>query len=302
MKTIKETIKIFVVAVLFINAGQVFSQDVPSEPAGIEADLDEEFKWLQEESVVMTEIATRTKMDADLVPGMVTVLLGKDLKARGIRTVFEALSLVPGLNTYLNTIGDNRVSVRGIGGSFFSGNLKLMLDDLVMNDILAAAGYGIYEIPVEQVDRIEIIRGPGSVIYGEFAYAGVINVKTRKKGNRINSLCKGDKDSLYRYDGGGTLTYANPEKELSFSLNLAGSKSDGPDIKAGTDRVYSGFAGLRLDDYSYAPALQTAPGKISLQACYLIIRDFLFQHSILTVAEVIFSVLYRHFLRQVIAL
>ncbi|MCP4348150.1 MAG: TonB-dependent receptor [Desulfobacterales bacterium] len=253
MKKIKTAITILTTTLLLINAGQVFSQDFPSEPTDIEADLDEEFKWLQEESVVMTEIATRTEMDADLVPGMVTILLGKDLKARGIRTVYEALSLVPGLNTYLNTIGDNRVSVRGVGGSFFSGNLKIMLDDLVLNDTLSAAGYGIYEIPVEQVDRIEIIRGPGSVIYGEFAYAGVINVKTRKKGNRINSLCKGDKDSVYRYDGGGTLTYENPEKELSFSLNLAGSESDGPDIKAGKDRIYSGFSGLQLDDYSYAP-------------------------------------------------
>ena len=50
-----------------------------------DAQLDDEFEWLREEAVVMTEIATRTKMDADLVPGMVTILLGDDLKARGMQ-------------------------------------------------------------------------------------------------------------------------------------------------------------------------------------------------------------------------
>ncbi|GEM_PF-4317560 len=83
----------------------------------------------------------------------------RELEEKGIRTVYEAISLVPGINTHINTMGDKQVSVRGLGGGFFSGNLKLMTDGIVMNDALNASGYAIYNVPVRQIDRIEIIRG-----------------------------------------------------------------------------------------------------------------------------------------------
>lgn len=220
---------------------------------GLEEEIDEEFEWIREEAVVFTEIATRTKMDADLVPGMVMVMKGEDLKKHGARTVFEALSLIPGIHTARNSLGNPIVVVRGIGGSFFSGNLKLMLDDVVLNDTLSASGYAIYEIPVEQVDRLEIIRGPGSVIYGEYAYAGVLNVKTRKSGNKLYARCEGDGESAYSYGAGGSVGYEDAGNELSIRLNADGWKSGGPDVESGEDRLYSGFAGLQFPDYSYAP-------------------------------------------------
>lgn len=235
--------KIFIAFVwILLNSGLLSAQDI--------AQLDEEFKWLQAEAgIVFTEIATKTKMDADLAPGMVTVLRGEEMADRGIRTVYEALSLVPGLHTAINGIGDKHVCVRGIGGSFFSGNLKMMLDGLVLNDTLSAAGHVLYEIPAEQVDRIEIIRGPGSVIYGEYAYAGVINVITRKKGTRIFGGYDSD-DSVSR---GGTLSYEVPEKDFSLGLNFSGRKTDGADVEAGEDRLYHGAFGIKLGEYSYAP-------------------------------------------------
>lgn len=258
---IKNVLRIAVICVTVLSPLYVIAQKTERTTEDIsygnikaaEAELDEEIRWLQEEAAVMTEIATRTKMDADLVPGMVTILFGEDLEARGVRTVYEALTLVPGVNTYLSSLGEQRVSVRGVGGSFFSGNLKLLLDDIVLNDTLTSAGYAVYEIPVEQVERIEIIRGPGSVVYGEFAYAGVINVKTRKDRNRIFSHCKGEEDSLYQYGGGGTYSYSDPERAFSISLNLSASESDGPDVRTGKDRLYAGFAGFQMGDYSNAP-------------------------------------------------
>ncbi|MDM8522839.1 TonB-dependent receptor [Desulfococcaceae bacterium HSG8] len=243
--------KIFIIimfVLIIFNAVSTFAQETADH------EIDQEFKWLQEEAaVVMTAIATKTEMDADLVPGMVTVLLGKDLEDRGVRTVYEALSLVPGLNTYLNSPGDENVSVRGIGGSFFSGNLKLMMDGVALNDSMSAAGYGLYIIPVEQVERIEIIRGPGSVIYGDYAYAGVINVRTRKAGNRIHGSCVWEQWLPYSYGGGGTLTYKVPEKDLTLNLNLFARESDGPDIEAGQDRLYEGFFGMKFGEFSYSP-------------------------------------------------
>ncbi|MDM8517760.1 TonB-dependent receptor [Desulfobacterales bacterium HSG16] len=237
--------------------------------------LDDELQWIEEESFVYTEIATRTKMDADLVPGMVTVLKGKDLEERGARTVFEALALVPGLHTSIDSSGGRSVSVRGIGGSFFSGNLKILLDDIVVNDTLSSGGEVIYEIPVELIDRIEIIRGPGSIIYGEYAYAGVINVKTIKDGNRVYGSLRADDNSIYGYGGGGTLTYTNPEKKLILNANFSGWKSDGPDVTAGNDRLTSGFGpGMEFPDYSYSPGPTNEAEEDKLLGVFFKYKDF----------------------------
>lgn len=130
-----------------------------------------------------TEIATKTKLNADFVPGMVTVLLGDDLEARGVRTLYEALNLAPGMELYLARHGFWNTMVRGAAEVFATGNIKILLDGVPL-----ITAFGIEPTPnmsVEQVDRIEVIRGPGSALYGEFAYAEVINIITRRKGNRL---------------------------------------------------------------------------------------------------------------------
>lgn len=234
-------------------------------------ELDGELKWIEAESVVFTEIATKTRMDADLVPGMVTVLKGEDLESKGIRTVFEALSLVPGLMTSINSVGDEYVMVRGIGGGFFSGNMKLMLDGVVVNDILTASGFVLYQIPVAQIETIEIIRGPGSVIYGDYAYAGAIDIKTRKTGNHLYGRYS-SYDSTY--GGGGTVSYESPEKNFSISLNLSGWNSDGADVEAGKDRLWTPVFGFDFSPYSQAPGKTNEAKEDRFAALFLKYKDF----------------------------
>lgn len=180
-----------------------------------------------------TEIATKTKLNADFVPGMVTVLLGDDLEARGVRTLYEALNLVPGMELYLARHGFWNTMVRGAAEVFATGNMKILLDGVPL-----ITAFGIEptpNMPVEQVDRIEVIRGPGSALYGEFAYAGVINITTRHKGNRLF----GSLGSHDTYGGGGIVSWDDSGKDLKLSLNFAGWETDGGDVEAGPDTLYS---------------------------------------------------------------
>ncbi|QTA79411.1 TonB-dependent receptor [Desulfonema limicola] len=251
-------------SISFASVDFVLSQEYPL--SSVYSEIDEELKWLKEEAVETTEIATKTKMDADLVPGMVTILSREQLEKQGIRTVFEALPLVPGITTLMTGMGEPIVSVRGIGGTFFSGNMKLMLDGVAMNEALSAAGYALYQIPVEQIERIEIIRGPGSVIYGEYAYAGVINVITRKTGNRIFA----GYDTNKGYGGGAAAAYSLPEKDFNISLSMAGWKTDGPDVQAGEDRLY----GMGLGYFSNSPGSTNEFGRDKMANLSLEYKDF----------------------------
>ncbi|MDM8526032.1 TonB-dependent receptor, partial [Desulfococcaceae bacterium HSG8] len=226
--------------ILFIiHAAQAFSQDDFPSTFEIDPEIDAEFRWIKEEAVVMTEIATKTSIDADFAPGMITVLKGEDLEKRGFRTVYEALDMVPGM------IRSNQVVVRGIGDVYESGKIKLLLNGVPMNNTLWGQPYALYSIPVEQVKQIEIIRGPGSALYGKWAYSGTLNVKTRNSGGRVFARY----GSFDTYGFGGLVSHTDPEKDLKISLNAANWQRDRTGIECGQDSLY----GTLNEDVSYAP-------------------------------------------------
>ncbi len=178
-----------------------------------------------------TDIATFTKMNADFIPGMVTVLQGRDLEARGKRNVMEALTLVPGLDISLTQSGTPSMTSRGIGSPYLPATSLIMLDGVSMNSTTFGAASITCGIPIEQVERIEVIRGPGTSVNGEFAYNSVVNIITRQEGNSIHASY----GRFKTYSGGGLLSYTNPEEHIDFSVNMATTDTDGADHAYGPD-------------------------------------------------------------------
>ncbi|OIO75264.1 MAG: hypothetical protein AUJ57_00465 [Zetaproteobacteria bacterium CG1_02_53_45] len=156
----------------FITANAMAS-DVPAS-----AD-DEAMQTLLRLLEVETDIATKTKMNADYVPGMVSILHGNELEALGIDNVWQALQLVPGVHIDMSQQGDRQIVVRGLGGEFISPEVKMLINDKPVHNALLGYGPSLY-MPVSMVERIEVVRGPGSSLYGDYAFAGVINIVTRK--------------------------------------------------------------------------------------------------------------------------
>lgn len=144
--------------------------------AGDDVELEALMAFLNEE----TNLATQTKMNADFVPGMITVLHGDQLKSQGLNTVAEALNQVPGFYTTVENAGDIRAIVRGAGAALEASNLKVLVDGVALNRPVNASADWALRVPLSQVDRIEVIRGPGSALYGEFAFSGVVNIITRR--------------------------------------------------------------------------------------------------------------------------
>ncbi|MCP4659689.1 MAG: TonB-dependent receptor [bacterium] len=210
-----------------------------------EAELDRLLEILEKH----TAIATKTKLNADFVPGMVSVLYGDELEARGVRTVGEALSLVPGMEISLEPTGNYLTVVRGVSDVFLSGSVKILLNEVPMNTALFGDRAALLQLAVAQVERIEVICGPGSAVHGEFAYTAVINIVTRKEDHRVCGRIGGHDT----YGGTVVGSWAAPERELRMSLNLSGWKSGGADVESGPDRLHGmGFG-----------AVSNAPGPIN---------------------------------------
>lgn len=191
-----------------------------------------------------TSIATRTRLKVDYAPGTINILHSDDLMTQGARTVWESLALVPGFEMSMDETGTRQILVRGMGKSYSSGAIKILVNDIALNSELMSLANPVLNMPMEQVERIEVIRGPGSAIYGESAYAGVVNVITRKQGQRLFAGA----GSAGMLAGGGVMSYANEETGLDFNLNLAGWKTDG-NGQAGPDQLYREGRG----DQSHAP-------------------------------------------------
>src|SRR5581483_8925850 len=136
-------------------------------PKTSEDELDDLLQVISEE----TDLATRTRMNRDYVPGMMTVL--------------DALSLGPGMQAFREISGAPNISVRGIAFPFNAGNTRVLIDSVALSREDAGLNSAALLTPIEQVDRIEIVRGPSSSLHGAFAFAGVINVVTRSHGRRV---------------------------------------------------------------------------------------------------------------------
>src|SRR5438874_3457489 len=123
--------------------------------------------------VVVT--ATRVPVAADLVASAVTVLRGADLVARGVRTVADALETVPGEHIVETGSFGGQTSLFMHGGE--SDYVKVLLDGVALNQ--AGGGIDLAHLTTDNVDRIEIVRGPVSVLYGSDAVTGVVQIFTR---------------------------------------------------------------------------------------------------------------------------
>ncbi len=203
-----------------------------------------------------TTIATRSRLNADYVPGMITILRGDVLYARGATTVTEALAFVPGIEKSHDRIGNQVALVRGVGGSFASGNMKILVDGVSINSALSALADPVLLMPIEQVERIEVIRGPGSALYGEYAYAGVVNVVTQKD----KSLSFAGGGSYNKRSIGGTFSAEDPLSGAKFSMSLARWQRGDTNTPAGEDVLYNTY-------FSQA-AVSNAPGPINDEVEY----------------------------------
>ena len=130
--------------------------------------------------VVVT--ATRAPRPAADVPALVTVLSGADLRARGITTVFEALRDVPAAAVVQTGAFGGQTSLFLRGGQ--SNYVKVLVDGVPLNQ--PGGAFDFANLEIDNVDRIEVLRGPASVLYGSDAVTGVVQIFTRRGGGPGN--------------------------------------------------------------------------------------------------------------------
>jgi len=148
--------------------------------AGTEAELESLLLLSMEDLLSLKiKISTNTAQTLSRAPSVVSVITAEDIRATGATNLREILQSVPGIYVRANLFGFRpQVTFRGAA----AGHTLLMVDGAPMRDLVWAAGIFAKGLPTSMIDRIEIIRGPGSALFGSDASAGVINVITRAAG------------------------------------------------------------------------------------------------------------------------
>jgi len=114
------------------------------------------------------------------VPSAIFVITQEDIRRSGVTSIPEALRMAPGVG--VQRIGTDKwaISIRGFNGRF-ANKLQVLMDGRsVYNPLFAGVQWDLQDTLVEDIDRIEVIRGPAASVWGANAVNGVINIITRK--------------------------------------------------------------------------------------------------------------------------
>lgn len=145
--------------------------------AQIEDDIDELTGLYDDEELI--RIATGTAKQVRFAPSVATVITQQDIKNSGALTLDQALEMVPGLHVSSSFNRQDAIySIRGIHTGQ-NPQVMVLIDGVHMAQLFTGARPFNYQLPVNNIDRIEVIRGPGSAVYGADAFAGVISVTTK---------------------------------------------------------------------------------------------------------------------------
>ncbi|HVE41718.1 MAG TPA: TonB-dependent receptor [Planctomycetota bacterium] len=202
------------------------------------------------QEVVVT--ADRRETDIMDVPAGMTVITGRQIKESGATNMVEVIERQPGFFAQGQVKGayDRLMDLRGYNNGTGNGQRTLVLVDGRKTNSVTGSTTDWAAIPLDNIDRIEIVRGPSAAIYGDTAMAGVINIITKK----------GSKDPAARLTlSGGTWSTFNAGVVASASSEKATFQVLAQDERTKGYRRNSGYRGDTITtrmDYDLDPSLR----------------------------------------------
>ncbi len=184
---------------------------------------------VNEETLVVT--ASATEQNVKDAPASISVITQQDLQRKPVQNLKDVLRDVPGVQ--LTNEGDNRkgVSIRGLSSSY----TLILVDGKRVNSRNAVFRHNDFDlnwIPVDAIERIEVVRGPMSSLYGSDALGGVVNIITKKIGQKWTGTLSADTTIQEHRDRGDTYNgqffTSGPLIDGVLGMKAYGSRQNAP--------------------------------------------------------------------------
>jgi len=251
--------KNFLVSLLLVNSFSVKAQE----------DVDAFFSMSPAELANMpVTIATGTPKPIFQSAGVTSVITAEQIKSMGATELHEVLETVPGVHAGLQENNyDYNYSIRGIRSGANSQVLMLLNGTRITTPFQGTLMTGT-ELPIEAIQRVEVIRGPGSALYGADAFAGVINIIT-KKAKDINGTTLGARVGDHSTQSGWG-QYGAQWAGWDVATSLQYQHTSGDDGRKVNTDTQTGFDNAFGTQASHAPGAlntryETLNGHLNLQ-------------------------------------
>ena len=203
---------------------------------------------LEELMNIQVTSAARKSQRAEDVPAAIYVITGRDIRQSGLMTLPEILRLAPGVQVAQVSASKWAVSIRGFNSPYSNKLLVLIDGRSVYSRAFSGVFWDLNEVMVSDIDRIEVIRGPGGVAWGANAVNGVISIITRPATEqqgldlRLSAGTFARAGMGIRYGGTvGNAAYQSVLTLLGTRGFLAGRRSPF------ADNWHSSMSGVRID-------------------------------------------------------
>ena len=198
-------------------------EDLPQDPVGIDQTPSTETALFLEIPSVYG--AAKYDQKVNEAPAAVIIITAEQIRKYGYRTFAQILDSAPGLFTN-NDRNYGYIGIRGFNRpGDYTSRVLLLIDNHRLNDAIYDQGGSGTEMPidVDLIDRIEIIKGPGSSLYGTNAFFGVVNVITKRGRDIKGAEVSGEASSFNTYRS--RLSYGNKFSN-GVEMLVSGSFSD----------------------------------------------------------------------------
>lgn len=211
---------------------------------------------LEELGKVTITSATGNKTPLNQAPSTASVITAAQIETMGAYTLDEVLETVPGLHVSLSAL--NRLnavySIRGIHTGF-NPHVLLLLNGIPVQFSLQGGKPELLRMPTTAIAQVEVIRGPGSAVYGADAYAGIINIIT-KKASYDGNLTSGGRLGSFNYRELWTQLHGKMQG-FDIMFNATYQQSDGDDSRLAFGDLQTHF------DQAFATSASLAPSHLS---------------------------------------
>lgn len=174
---------------------------------------------LEQLLAVHISVATGKELTLHESPGIVTLVTSDDIKNLGARDLTDVLQNIPGFNFGMDVEGVVGIGVRGNWAH--EGKILLLIDGQEMNESLYSTLQFGNHYSLNNVDHIEIIRGPGSAVYGCFAEYAVVNIISKKPEDIDGIHIASGVGQFDNYAGHSGLSIAAGDEEKDFSYSFS---------------------------------------------------------------------------------
>ena len=193
--------------------------------------------------------ATQTYKTAAESPAVITVLTADQIRGLGVTTLAEALDYLPGVQVTESFFSYSMISMRGNLLAHYNNKVLLLIDGHPMREAVNGS-FHLEIIPLAAIDHIEVIRGPGSALYGTNVLAGVIQIITKRGGDPSSRSVEFGGGSYETSEG--SIVWGGETENVEYLLSFGGRDDTGYPYRVEQDE--RGERGTIDLEYDYTSA------------------------------------------------